>query len=149
MSRKSSVPILKIPLILHNFQGFFQVTFISKSGLYCKTEVPSDMHALTRCVCAKNFKSIANCAWKIPELQKELIDMLLRKVESESTNLCTSKTSPFKAPSVESMKEFSLTEQENEVKSKSPLLWQIITATGTNEKSIARNKRKTKEDIRY
>ena len=106
------------------------------------------MHALTRCVCAKNFKAIANCAWKIPELQKELIDMLLRKVESESTNLCTSKTSPFKAPSVESMKEFSLTEQENEVKSKSPLLWQIITAAGTNEKSIARNKRKTKESIK-
>lgn len=89
--------------------------------------------------------------WKSPEIRKELVNVLKKEVTNECAGLCSRKESPFKLSKenvLKQLQEFTFADQEKELESVAPLLWNLVLAGGTNARSQSRNKKKTASSIK-
>eukprot|EP00794_Sanderia_malayensis_P001778 gene1778-1981_t len=126
-----------------------EVQVISASGGLTVTKpVPSDLQAVTRCLCSGNCEAIANIIWKLPGCRAELEKIVSRQVAVECAKICSDQQSTFKAVQERSIEQFSFEGQEKELEKNSPLLRKIVVSAGTNKRNLSRNKRKTIDSIK-
>eukprot|EP00794_Sanderia_malayensis_P012386 gene12386-13662_t len=111
-------------------------------GLTVTKAVPSDLQAVTRCLCSGNCEAIANIIWKLPGCRAELDKIVFRQVAVECAKICSDQESTFKAVQERSIEQFSFEGQEKELEKNSPLLWKIVVSAGSNKRNLSRNKRK-------
>ena len=78
-------------------------------------------------LCQGTYSQIANTVWKHPTLKKHMQELFLKQIDSECSQLCSSKSSScIHSPKVCDMKNFSFKKLDEELKTKSPQLSAVL-----------------------
>ena len=79
------------------------------------------LERLGKMLCRGTYSQIANAVWKHPTLKKRMQQLFLKQIDSECSQLCSSKSpSCIRSPKVRDMKNFSSKKFGEELKTKAP-----------------------------
>ena len=101
-------------------------------------KLPEDLESLGKMLVRGTYKQIANAAWKSDFVKKELIKLVLKDIEKETTELCSKKNpSCLRKTDKDSMLLFNVEKLSSEVKERAPLFHSILSVACINSKSRA------------
>ena len=85
------------------------------------------LESLGKMLCRGTYSQIANAVWKHPTLKKHMQQLFLKQIDSECSQLCSSKSpSCIRSPKVPDMKNFSFKKFDEELKTKAPQLSAVL-----------------------
>ena len=102
-------------------------------------KLPESLESLGKMLVRGTFKQIAQAAWKAADLKKELVNLMIKEIERETTNLCSRKEpSCLRRTDKESMVNLTLENVTEEVRRRAPLFYSVLSASSTNVRSERR-----------
>lgn len=122
-----------------------RVTWPSKEK---EIKLPEDLESLGKMLVRGTYKQIANAAWKVQNLKTELVNLMLKEIEKETTSLCSRKDpSCLRKTDKKSMQNLTMEEVSREVKTRAPLFHSVLTISCTNSRTVARTKAVPKDSF--
>ncbi len=96
-----------------------------------------ELAPLGKAILRGTYKNIAAAAMKSPHVQKEIVEIVLKKISSQCSGISSSKhPSLLRKTDVEDMRTFSLQEICKELKERAPLLYSVLLACSVAKGSI-------------
>lgn len=100
-----------------------------------------------RGITSSKYDVIVNCVWNNDELRLKLEELMLKNISKQTDTMCAQKASTFKVTDNDSLKSVNHSQQEDELSATAPLLLKCLKAAAYNERTLQKNKIKTKEYI--
>ena len=153
--KKCPPPSTSTPLLEFNREGLSRELAVSpiKTGVKKATNVtvkvnwpskessrklPDDLEPLGKMLLRGTYKQIANSAWKNPDINKNLRELLLKDIEQEAAGLCSKKNpSCIRKTDKANMLSLSLENVSSEIKERAPLLHSVLSTFAINPHSRA------------
>ena len=89
------------------------------------------------------YKQIAHAAWKNPSIRSELVELMAKEVEKETSHLCSKKEpSCLRKTDKENMLSFSMEKVAVEIKDRAPLFHSLLSAACISSRSRAKTEAK-------
>lgn len=122
-----------------------RVTWPSKEK---EIKLPEDLESLGKMLVRGTYKQIANTAWKVPKLKSELVNIILKEIEKETTSLCSRKDpSCLRNTDKNSMKDLTMEKVSKEIKTRAPIFHAVLTTSCTNSRTVERTEASTKDSF--
>ena len=101
-------------------------------------KLPDDLKPVGKMLLRGTYKQIANSAWKNPDINKHLRELLLKDVKKEAAGLCSKKyPSCLRRTDKASMLAMSFENVSSEIKEQAPLFHSVLSRVAINPHSRA------------
>lgn len=107
-------------------------------------KLTQDLESLGKMLVRGTYKQIAHAAWKNSSIKKEMMELMAKEIERETSHLCSKKDpSCLRKTDKESMSAFTMENASHEIKERAPLFHLLLSAACINSKSKSKKERNT------